>query len=71
MGYLLRVVTWHVTLDPPDGWCSMILLFGKDLLVPASPAQSSKDAMEAACPTHSVLIGLRTYCINSSTMIVP
>lgn len=44
----------------------MILLFGSDLRHPCSPAHKSKEAIEEACPTHSVLIGLRMYCSNKS-----
>ena len=63
---LLASESQHSTLDPPDGWCSMTLLFGSDFLVPRSPAHSSRDAIEQACPTHNVLTGLRMYCSNNT-----
>ena len=33
---------------PPDGWCSMTRLLGRDRRLPASPAVRSRDAMDAA-----------------------
>lgn len=44
--YLL--LTWA----PPDGWWIIILEFGNECRMPASPAASNSDPMEAACPTH-------------------
>lgn len=66
--YMRYALYWHkpgLTLEPPEGWCIMILLFGNDLRVPWSPAHNSSDAIEQACPMHSVLTGLRIYCSNS------
>lgn len=51
---------------PPDGWCSMTRLLGRDRRLPASPAVSSRDAMDAACPTHIVWIGFLRYCRNTA-----
>jgi hypothetical protein len=50
---------------PPDGWCSMTRLLGRDRLLPASPAVSRRDAMDAACPTHMVWIGFLRYCSST------
>lgn len=51
------------TWKPPEGWCNMMREWGRDLRCPGSPAASSSEAMEAAWPMQSVLMGLRTYCM--------
>ena len=51
---------------PPDGWCSMTRLLGRDRRLPASPAVRSRDAMDAACPTHIVWIGFLRYCSSAA-----
>lgn len=45
----------------------MIRELGRDCLCPFSPAASSSEAMEAACPQQRVLMGLRMYCIALDT----
>ena len=40
----------------------MMRELGSERRCPVSPAASSSEAMEAAWPTHSVLMGLRMYC---------
>jgi len=35
---------------------------GKERRWPGSPAHSSREAIDAAWPTHSVLTGFRMYC---------
>ena len=42
-----------------------ILAFGSECLIPGDPAAKSSDPMEAACPTHQVEMGGRTYCMVS------
>ena len=43
----------------------MIRAFGSANRMPLSPAVSSKEPMEAACPTQSVETGERMNCIVS------
>ena len=50
---------------PPDGWCTMIRLFGSEKRMPLAPAVRSSDPAEAACPTQSVETGGRMYCMVS------
>ena len=56
----------HGALAPtsaaPSGWCSMIRAWGRQRRCPCSPAVRSSDAIDAACPMHSVLMGQRMYC---------
>jgi hypothetical protein len=54
------------TCAPPMGWCTMMRALGRQARSPGSPAASSSDAMLAAWPTHSVLMGQRTYCSSSA-----
>ena len=50
---------------PPLGWCNMILACGRAYRLPLAPAQSSRDPIDAACPTQMVLTGDFMYCIVS------
>jgi hypothetical protein len=48
------------------GWCTMMRALGRHARSPGSPAANSSEAMLAAWPTHSVLIGQRTYCSSNA-----
>lgn len=61
----MLILKKNFTWTPPDGWCIIILEFGKEYLIPGDPAASSKLAILHACPTHQVAIGGRTYCMVS------
>ena len=50
---------------PPEGWCTMIRLFGSDFRCPGAPAASSSEPMEAAWPMQIVCTWLEMYCIVS------
>lgn len=43
-----QLFTW----TPPEGWCIIILAFGKEWRIPFVPEANSKDAILQACPTH-------------------
>lgn len=49
------------TCAPPMGWCTMMRACGRQRRSPGEPAASSSDAIEAAWPTHSVLMGDLMY----------
>lgn len=54
------------TEAPPEGWCTMMRLLGRERRWPGSPAASSRLAMLAACPMQMVLMGFRRYCTPPS-----
>lgn len=55
---------------PPEGWWSIMRELGSERRCPACPAASSSEAIEAAWPTHSVLMGLRMYCDHTGQGII-
>ena len=50
---------------PPEGWCTMMREFGSEKRMSFSPAASSSEPIEAACPVHSVDTGGRMNCMVS------
>ena len=50
---------------PPEGWWTMIRLFGRAKRLPLAPAVSSSEPIDAAWPMQSVLTGRRMYCMVS------
>ena len=50
---------------PPDGWWVMIRACGRAKRLPAAPAHSSSEPIEAAWPTQIVATSGRMYCIVS------
>ena len=56
------------TWKPPEGWCIMMRACGSDRLSPCSPAHSNREAMDAACPMHSVPTGLWMYCARGAEL---
>ena len=50
---------------PPEGWCTMIRLFGRAKRLPWAPAASSSEPIEAAWPMQTVLICGWMYCMVS------
>lgn len=59
------LVPCHLTLAPPEGWCTMMRALGSECLMPVDPAARSRLPMLAAWPTHQVEMGLRIYCMVS------
>uniref|UniRef100_T1GWQ9 Uncharacterized protein n=1 Tax=Megaselia scalaris TaxID=36166 RepID=T1GWQ9_MEGSC len=47
----------------------MIRAFGREYLIPGSPAARSKEPMEQACPTHQVAIGVKNFMFGQNQII--